>query len=273
MWERRYGFPSSPRRTGQHRRYGEADLQRVVAVNRLRGQGLSLTAAINRARQADEPRPASLFAGLRRLHPQMQPSVLSKRALLELTRAMEDEYCAHGGGGLLVGSFQHERFFRHAERRWRELARTAAVAVAMADFAVLAKPAGGPVEVPVELGHPLSREWTLTIDAPGARACLAAWEQPTQSALPDPRRRFEVLWSFDPRVVRSSSALAAELLRGLAPAVAERIRGVIPEADGPPASDLAFATSLANRIVGYLVSVDDEREPAGGGPGGRRVAR
>jgi DICT domain-containing protein len=274
MWERRYGFPSPPRRPGRHRRYRERDVERVLTVNRLRLQGLSLTAAINRARQASDPPPASLFASLRRLHPEVQAAVLTKPALLALSWAIEDEYCAHGGGGLLLASFQRERFYRLAERRWRELARSAEVAVAMADFAALGEPADAPVEVPIEAEQPLSREWTLVVDAPVAHACLAAWEQPSQAALPDERRRFEVLWSFDPRVVRSSSAVAAELIRRPAPVVAERIEQAITEFSPPAEPEFRFANSLANRIVGYLAG-------AGGGgsvsapaaAGARRVPR
>ena len=35
---------------------------------------------------------------------------------------------------LLIAAFQCERFYRAYERRWRELARTAELAIALADF-------------------------------------------------------------------------------------------------------------------------------------------
>ena len=85
------------------------------------------------------------------------------------------------------------------------------------------EPDGAPSEIPVQIHQPLAREWTLIVDAPGARACLAAWEQPSQVKLPDRDRRFEVMWSFEPEVVRTASEVATELLWKLAPDIARRV--------------------------------------------------
>ncbi len=103
-------------------------------VVRLRAQGLSLSASIERAQRRRRPAAASVFAGLRRRRPDVAPTVLPKPAVLALSRAIEDEYCAHAADGVLIGCFQREPFYRHAQRRWRELARTAELAVALADF-------------------------------------------------------------------------------------------------------------------------------------------
>ncbi|MDQ6606572.1 MAG: MerR family transcriptional regulator [Actinomycetota bacterium] len=252
MWETRYGFPSPVRRPGGHHRYSLRDVDVVREVLRLREQGLSITAAIARARTDESRRPTSIFAGLRESRPDLQPVSLSKRALLSLTHALEDEYCARAGAGLLIASFQRARFFQQSERRWRELARTAELACVLADFEMARQPPDGPVEVPVAPDHALAREWTLVIDAPGARACLAGWEQPTATDLPDLQRRFEVIWSFEPEVVQVAAAIAIEIVRELAPAVAGRLPS--PQ-EGPVSSsspELRFATGLAHRIVGYL---------------------
>jgi DICT domain-containing protein len=253
MWETRYGFPASPRLPGRHRRYTERDVDLVREVLGLRAQGFSLSAAIERARHNSQARPRSLFAELRRRHPEIQPTSMTKLVLLHLTRAIEDEYCACGASGLLLASFQRERFYRQSERRWRELARSADLAVAMADFGKLVEAKEAPAEVPVEPAQPLAREWTLVVDSPTAHACLAGWERAAPGEQPDRDRRFEVLWSFDPQVVRSSSRIAAELLRGPAPAIAGRVEQALtvePAALGPPV--LRFANSLANRVVAYL---------------------
>jgi DICT domain-containing protein len=255
MWESRYGFPAPPRQPGRHRRYSETDAEQVREVLRLRTQGLSLSAAIEWVRAEAEVPPASLFAELRRRHPEIQAFSLPKSALLHLSRAIEDEYRASGSSGLLLGSFQREAFYRQTQRRWRELARGAAVAVAMADFKRLDEPADGPAEVPVERAQPLAHEWTLIVDAPAAQACLAAWEHALQGTPTDSSRRFEVMWSFDPRVVRSSTRIAAALVRNSAPAIAARIeRALSTDPAAPAAGDLRFASSLANRIVAYLTS-------------------
>lgn len=261
MWESRHGFPSAGRVPGRHRRYSTREVELVLAVTRLREQGLSLAAAIARARSARDAGPASMFAGLRERRPEVQPTVLSKRAVLGLTHAIEDEYCAQAAHGVLIGSFQREEFYRHAERRWHELARRARLAVAIADFAVLHIPDDAPAEVPIERDQPLAREWTLIIDAPGAHACLAAWEQPDQRELSDADRRFEVLWSFEPAVVRAATGVAQKLLGRLAPALSKRMPQAAGEAAPAASPELRFAGALAHRMVGYLAA-DSEDRPA-----------
>jgi DICT domain-containing protein len=258
MWESRYGFPAPARLPGGHRRYSEQDLAAVSEVVGLREQGLSLTAAIERTRRQERAPVASVFAGLRRRRPEVAPAILSKRVVLAITRAIEDEYCAHGAYGKLIASFQRERFYRQAERRWTELARTASAAVVLADFAELAEPPGAPAEIPIDLTDPLAREWTLIVDAPGARACLAAWEQPSQTELPDAQRRFEVLWSFEPEVVRAAGEVATELLWRLAPHVARGLPETNPDAV-IHGGELEFATALSQRMVGYLGRLIDDR--------------
>ncbi|HZE06033.1 MAG TPA: DICT sensory domain-containing protein, partial [Solirubrobacteraceae bacterium] len=153
---------------------------------------------------------------------------------------------------ILIGSFQREHFYRHSERRWRELARTADIAVALADFPRRADPPGAPVEIPVPRRQPLAREWTVVVSSDAAQACLAAWEQPTAAARPDHRRPFEVLWSFDPFVVAEAIRVVAELLEAFDPALALQIRAR-GAASGPgAAAALDQGGALAHRMVGYL---------------------
>jgi DICT domain-containing protein len=265
MWESRHGFPAPERLPGGHRRYRTRDVENVRAVARLREQGLSMTAAIAQVMRSEAPLPASVFAGLHERHAEVRPARLSKRAVLSLTHAIEDEYCARASRGLLVACFQHERFYRQAERRWRELGRTTQLAVALADFPALRQPDRAPVEVPIAADQPLAREWTLVIDAPGAQACLAAWEQPAQTELPDLDRRFEVLWSFEPTVVRAASEVAIDVIDGFAPSVAERAVEAIGHPAAAPAPELRFASALAHRMVGYLAGSLDGGQAAGGG--------
>jgi DICT domain-containing protein len=255
MWESRHGFPVPARLPGGHRRYAEGDVDLVRGVLALREQGLSLAAAIERARQSPRHPAASVFAGVRRLRPDVTPAVMAKPAVLAVTRAIEDEYCARAAGGLLVGSFQRERFYRGAEHRWRELARTASLAVALADFPRRSDSPGRPVEVPVAPSHALAREWAVVISADELQACLAAWEQPADVRPPDAGRRFEVLWSLDPAVVADAVEVLAELLDAVDPVTAGRIRdarvraplaeGRLPDRGG----------ELAQRMVGYLGSI------------------
>ena len=265
MWESRHGFPAPARLPGGHRRYSERDAEAVIEVLRLRQQGLSLPAAIERARRRDLPADGSVFAGLRRRRPEVAPAILTKRVVLAMSHAIEDEYLAHAAHGLVLGAFQRERFYRVAQRRWRELARTADLAVAIADFTTVDEPTGAPTEVPVVLRHPMAREWTLIVDAPGARACLAAWEQPSESELPDRLRRFEVIWSFEPEVVSTATEVASELLWDLAPEVAQRLPHS-PDDAAAGSAELRFAAALAQRMVGYLGTLT-ERPSHGTSPG------
>jgi DICT domain-containing protein len=154
----------------------------------------------------------------------------------------------------LIASFQRAGFYRRSERRWRELSRTAQAAFVLADFDAVRAPAGGPIEVPIDRDKPIAREWTVIIDAPGARACLAAWEQPATAVFPDAERPFEMIWSFEPEVVRVARAVACALIAEID---AKLIRRIPAARDEPlPASppELRFAAALAQRMIGYLAT-------------------
>ena len=146
-------FPSPSRLPGGHRRYSERDVESVLDVLRLRAQGLSLPAAIAQSRRHASGE-TSVFAGLRRRRPEIAPASLPKQTVLALSNAIEDEYLARATRGLVFGSFQRERFYRIAQRRWRELARTADLAVAVAGFERADEPFGSPAEVPIEVPPP-----------------------------------------------------------------------------------------------------------------------
>jgi DICT domain-containing protein len=264
MWESRHGFPAPARLPGGHRRYSERDAEAVLEVLRLRDQGLSLPAAIERARRQEQPSERSVFAGLRRRRPDLAATVMRKRLLVALSHAIEDEYLAHAGGGLVFASFQRQRYFHAAEPRWSELARTARLAIAVADFPEMAEPQIGEAEVPLQVRHPMGREWTLIVDAPGAHACLTAWEHPGNGNLPDSARRFEVIWSFEREIVRAASEVAAELLGDLAPEIAARVPDSLD--DGSGGDGLRFASALAHRMVEYVAKLPQRSEstPAAG---------
>jgi DICT domain-containing protein len=252
MWEARHGFPSPARLAGGHRRYTERDVELVRAVVRLRQEGLSLGAGIDRAQAGELPAPASIFAGLAQRRPDLQAMTLAKPALLALSRAVEDEHLAGASAGVLVGSFQTARFYRQSERRWRELARNARLAVALADFKRLRRPTNGPVQVPVRRDHPLAREWAIVMHAPDASACLAAWEIPASSEPADADRRFEVLWSPEPEVVLDALAVATELIAPLAPDFARALEATGPEAVVPSSPELRSAVRQAHRMLAYV---------------------
>src|SRR3954466_6753073 len=234
MWETRYGFPVPERLPSGHRRYSDGDVQRVRQVSRDREAGMSMPAAIERARQlASEPEP-SIFAGMRRRRPDLQPYLLAKRTLIGMSHAIEDECAARAERPALFGSFQRERFYRDAQARWRDLARTSAAAVVFADFDERHIPYGAPAELPIDRSDPLGREWSLICDAPGYAAFLAAWERPGQDDVPDLERRCETVWSVEPRLVREAARIAAGLVERTRPELLDPIvEG--PRPNPPPA--------------------------------------
>lgn len=250
-WEKRYGFLRPDRSAGEHRRYGESDVDAVLEVLARRRGGLSLAAAVQLA-DAPAVRSGSVFAELRRRHPALRPQVLSRRTMVSMSHAIEDECCARAAEPVLFGSFQRERFLRASYGRWRELARTATCTVVFADFENPGPAtAGAPIEVRVPSESPLNREWVVVCDALDLPACLAAVERPGQ----DPGagdRTFEAVWSVDPLVVRDASRIAATLADELRPDWREAA-DLPPRPDPPGASeDLRRATELFDRMVAYI---------------------
>jgi DICT domain-containing protein len=248
MWESRHGFPRAERLPSGHRRYPAGEVERVLEVMRLREAGLSLGAAIERTiHDGAAPAAPSIFAGLRARRPDLAPYPVPKRLLVPISHAIEDECSARGGGAVLIGSFQRERFFRQAESRWRTFARSAELCVVLGDFPEVRD--ADAVEIPVDRGHPLSREWAIVCDGPGVSTCLAGWERPGGEGA---GRVFEVLWSVEPDAVRDAARIGLELAASQWPELRERVPAWLSE---PPEADdgaVERATALTNRMVAYM---------------------
>ena len=248
MWESRHGFPVPARLSSGHRRYSPRDCDAIERVLAERARGLSLQAAIERVRGASVEAEPSLFATLRRVRPELAPQVLPKRALIALSHAIEDEICARAERPLLFASFQEERFYRASERRWGELARTAELAIAFADFARPRIRARGVSEVPLTDDAPLRREWAVVCDGERFSVALTAWERTADEAVPDAERGFETIWTVEPDAVRHVAARAAELAARVDP---ELVRP-LDDRPTPPPPDLADVFALMNRCLAYL---------------------
>jgi MerR family transcriptional regulator, light-induced transcriptional regulator len=252
MWERRHDFPAPERLPSGHRRYRESDAELVLLVDRGRSAGLSLPAAIARARASAAESEPSVFAGLRRRRPELQPIRLRKPVLLALSRAIEDESCARAERQLLFGAFQRERFSRQSERRWREFARTAELAIVFADFARVRVPARGPAELPIDRSAPLSREWAVVCEASGHAVCLAGVELQPARRRRDEAREFDVIWSVEPEVVRAASEICLGLARHADQSLADRLEDRPAPPAHPPAEQLRLAAAITTRTLGAL---------------------
>ncbi|HEY4093870.1 MAG TPA: DICT sensory domain-containing protein [Baekduia sp.] len=261
MWEQRYGFPAPERTSSGYRRYTEDDVDALRKVLALRHRGLSVPAAIQRAQDheggsSDHP---SIYAAVAAADHGARPHVLKKSTLMALSRAIEHEALAVAAAPLVFAAFQREAFYRSVEQRYRRLAANADAAAVFAEFAGgLAHPEGGPAEIPIASDDALSNEWVVIIDAPGYAACLLAWEQPgvrEPGGSDDLDRRFEAIWTIDPRATRRAAQVAARLAGAADPVLGERLRMLLedrPLAMDEPAPAL---TALTNRIVAYLEAV------------------
>ena len=149
---------------------------------------------------------------------------------------------------MLVGSFQRERFYREAEPRWREFARTAELALALADFEKPAAPEGAPFEVPIGRDHPLAQRVGDRL----RRARASPRASPGASARRTGERVFEMLWSVEPEVVREAVRIGLDLATR---ACRSWPSGCPSACRGRPTADrgaVARATSVTNRMLAYV---------------------
>jgi DICT domain-containing protein len=258
MWEQRYGFPEPARTAAGYRVYTEQDvvaLRRVVAY---RSGGLSVPAALERARslEGETDRP-SIFAALASGDASVRPQKLRRATLIALSRAIEEEAMARAAGPVVIGAFQDERNYRAVEHRYRRLAH---VADAVGVFATFPDARFGdedePAEIPISTSDSLGHEWAVIVDAPGYAACLVGWETPGRSG----ERIFEAVWTMDAPVVRRAAQVGATIAARHAPEWSERLLSILadrPLAIEAPAPGL---TALTNRMIGYL----DRGGPGGG---------
>ena len=249
-WEDRHGFPRPARLRGGHRRYDEDDVARLLRVVDERNAGRSLESAIALATRAPEiaqPDPAldgTIHAGLRRRRSDLEVHVITRRAMLALSHAIEDECLARADQITATGAFQRVEAYERSLPRWSELARSAESTVVFADFG-RSRRRRGVCEVDIPRDAPLAREWAVVCDAPRSAAVLAGWERADG--------RFEALWSVDPDVVRLATGIGRELASRYAPRL-----DVPPGPTAPPDPTAALprAVTVTNRAIAYL-----DREP------------
>jgi DICT domain-containing protein/predicted DNA-binding transcriptional regulator AlpA len=255
MWERRYGFPAPERLASGHRRYSSEEIELIRGVAAKRAAGLALPVAIEQARSEGAGPATSVYAALRRRRPDLEPRMLLKPMMLALSRGIEDEALARAQRLMVFGSFQREGFYRQAELRWRELARTADVAVVLADFARLRAPRYAPVEVPVTREHPLNREWALVCEGQDFALCLTGWEPPESGRPPGGMRCFEAIWSVEPEVVREASRICCAIAAAKRPLVADAARPRLEAPlSAPVESQLRLASAVTARMLAHLSS-------------------
>ncbi len=255
QWEQRYGFPEPQRTESGYRKYTPEDVETLRRVVAYRHRGLSVPAAIERAVETggrdDHP---SIYAAVASTDHGARPQVLRKSTLVALSRAIEHEALAQAASPLLFGAFQKEKFFRTVEFRWRKLAAFADASAVFADFPTEARPRGGPAELPIGSADKLGNEWAVIVDAPGYAACLLAWEIPGESGgdEDDMSRRFESIWTIDPRATRRAAQVAAQLAGRVDEALGDRLTKMLAERPLAYDAPSPMLTALTNRTINYV---------------------
>jgi DICT domain-containing protein len=256
MWEQRYGFPDPQRSPSGYRRYSEADVDLLRRVAAYREGGLSVPAALERARASAMPtdRP-SIYAAVMSAGMPAAPQLLRKRTLTAISRAIEDETIASGAGPVVIGAFQRRENYRAVEHRYRRLAEVADEVVVFADFERVREAPGEASQVPITRDDAIGNEWAVVVDAPGYAACLLAWEHPQsqKEALGSDRdRRFEAIWTMDPEVVRRAALISGALAGRADRALGERLEGRLRDRPLALESPAPALTALCNRMIRYL---------------------
>lgn len=253
-WESRHGFPRPARLESGHRRYSREQVALVRQVLRRKDAGIRLEVAIAEVLASTEPDRPSVFATLRRRHPQLAPSRLRKSTLLALSWALEDHCCALADSPVLFGAFQRQRYWEPAEARWTELARVARSTMVFADFEAVADvdPGGRPTRVPLGAAAPMRREWVVACDSPTHSACLSAWELPGQHGVPQKERLFEAMWTIDPHAVRDATRVCAAVAAEAAAPGAAALQYALADEPSARFADPVGATALFNRVVEYV---------------------
>ncbi len=253
MWEQRYGFPNPARTPSGYRVYSADDVDAVRRVVEFRREGISVAAAIERARSAPINAHPTIFGSVPH---EGRTRRLRKRTLIALSRAIEDQTMASASQPVILGAFQRVQHYRSVAHRYQRMALSADLAAVFADFERPGELRSGvPVEVPIESEAAIGHEWAVVIDAPGFGVCLSAWEPPVSNPPDDDRDRiFEAFWTLDPETVREATRAGARIARDYAPAVADRIDSLLESRAHAPAASSAALEALTGRMVAYLES-------------------
>lgn len=199
--------------------------------------------------------PGSPFDAVRRRYPDIPGTVYSKRTLIDLSHAMEDQALLAADHPIVLATFQTARFVAPELERYRLLARQSPLTVMFARAASSDVDAKRDGVIPVDLApdDPLCDEWHVVVMAHNFMALLLCREVGgSPRRLPDPRadldRQFESLWTFEPDVVRYAATLFLKRVQVAWPAWP---LPALPSSDGGAAA-MPFVQPLTTRMLERL---------------------
>lgn len=136
----------------------------------------------------------------------------TKRQLLQMSLALEEEAVAQGHAAVLLSTFQEAEYFTpHTQRRYERIARSAAFVGALAGD-LIAEPVSGVRGVSLDTGEALRGEWDVVVIAPHFAGAFVACDM--GDAGPDMDRRFDYAITYDRDLV---TVIAVRLMQRVAP--------------------------------------------------------
>ena len=251
MWEQRYGFPEPGRTASGYRVYTEHDVVAIRRVVAYRDRGLSVPAALERARDAGGRDRQPL--DLRRARLGRRAGAPAAAAPGDADRALARD--RGGGDGARRRAGRDRRLpgrgattapsstATGGSRTWPTPSACSRPSTSRGSATRTSRPRSRSRTADA-LGH----EWAVVVDAPGYAACLVGWETPGAPASGSSRRSGR--WTR--RSCAAPRRSARRSRRAHAPEWSERLLAILadrPLAVEAPAPGL---TALTNRMIGYL---------------------
>ena len=150
--------------------------------------------------------PGQIVAAARRLRPATKP------LLHAISLHLEHEAAALGGQAVVLGAFEHARFFTgRSAARYARLAEQAAFVVALGQ-GLPTTPAPGVRGADLHADDPVASEWAVVVVSPHLAAALVARDLGDDG--PDSARRFDYAVTYDRTLVVD---VARDLMRRVQP--------------------------------------------------------
>ena len=229
MWEQRYGFPVPGRTASGYRRYSAEDVEALRRATPAAGAACPFRAAIERARETGALATVpSIYAAVAEADHDARPQILRKSTLdrAEPRHRARDARARRRAGP--VRRLPARALLPPLERRYQRLARPPT----RRSSSPTSRAAPAPGRSGRGAGRPadaLANEWAVIIDAPGYAACLLGWEHPAAEPADDGERRFEAIWTLDPRATRRAAQVAAGLAAREVPEEGGRVAAMLAD--------------------------------------------
>ncbi|HHP7230811.1 MAG TPA: DICT sensory domain-containing protein [Xenococcaceae cyanobacterium] len=214
--------------------------------------------------------PKSVVNRLLEFFPDWRPQMYFKSSLTALSHAMEDRLLADSDVPLVIASFQRERFYRQEAHRYGRIGnKSDQVYVLAAPETDFTNSSGVYETVAFEPSDSLAQEWHLVVISKQYACCLICGEKPATAphkkatSAMDANRRFEGIWTFDPKVSYKAAEILLERILEYRPELASKIKQAKQKYLLPPKKSSKSQSQTANspltnpdpfvqRLVSYL---------------------